>query len=227
MGREDWYRNSTWNEEIRAAFFARLARSRSDGSKAQYLRIQALCLQEAGTADLYEVALTLLDEMLAKYPDAIDAAGAMTQRGQCLEGLGRIDEAIAAYRDSMATQRARPYMRDNVVLCFGELVVAAKRRELFDEALTNLQAFAEGATFPEQKYRCARCQALIAERRGELDKAAEFAMTALAAAAAERSPFARHPHLGLVSAPAEEISRLARLAKPHHALGGRAEWPGW
>lgn len=57
MGRDDWYRRTTWTSEDAEAFFDRLNRSRGLESKAQYVRIQALDLEEAG---LIEPASSLL-----------------------------------------------------------------------------------------------------------------------------------------------------------------------
>jgi hypothetical protein len=51
----DWYRNTDWNDEIEADFFARLARSKSQ--RDQYLMLQALQLAESYPS----VALRLVD----------------------------------------------------------------------------------------------------------------------------------------------------------------------
>ena len=74
MGRHDWYRRTTWSQTDREAFHARLKRSRSEEGKAQYLRIQALHLQETGDPERIAAAVELLDELLAKYPDTLGMA---------------------------------------------------------------------------------------------------------------------------------------------------------
>jgi hypothetical protein len=63
---ESWYRRRTWTDEDRAGFFARLRRSRSGFHKAQYCRIQAYELQQAGN---YHAALELLDLLMKEWPD--------------------------------------------------------------------------------------------------------------------------------------------------------------
>jgi hypothetical protein len=51
----DWFRNTDWNEEIEADFFARLARSKSQ--RDQYLVLQAISLSDSHPS----VALRLVD----------------------------------------------------------------------------------------------------------------------------------------------------------------------
>ena len=69
MGRYDWYRKTTWTEQDRSEFWLRLNRSRNDFNKAQYLRIQALTLEETGVEANIHASMELLDGRLADYPD--------------------------------------------------------------------------------------------------------------------------------------------------------------
>jgi hypothetical protein len=84
VGRNDWFRRKTWTQADQDAFFARLNRSRSAGKKAQYLRIQALSLQSAGTEEMLRASIALLDQIFEEYPDAVDLAQAYLQKAECL-----------------------------------------------------------------------------------------------------------------------------------------------
>ena len=85
MGDDTWYRPRTWSDEDQAAFFAKLQRSRSGFHKAQYCRIQAYELQQAGS---YKAALQLLDLLLAEWPTDAQKAAAFHQRAMYAEKLG-------------------------------------------------------------------------------------------------------------------------------------------
>src|SRR5689334_20933906 len=84
-----------------AEFFERLKRARGSGSKAQYLRIQALHLQQVGEPACLRAALELLQLMVADYPEAIQLAQAHKQRAECLIAVGERDSGLLAYRDSL------------------------------------------------------------------------------------------------------------------------------
>ena len=65
MGREDWYRLTSWSESDQEAFFARLNRSRTLYHKSQYARIQAGHLKEAGYV---KESLELLQRLYEEWP---------------------------------------------------------------------------------------------------------------------------------------------------------------
>ena len=65
MSKTDWFRRTAWSDADREDFNARLKRSRGEGNKAQYLRIQAVYLAEAGH---HHNAIELLDRLFAEFP---------------------------------------------------------------------------------------------------------------------------------------------------------------
>src|SRR5438876_3316466 len=97
----EWFRRTDWTPDVESDFFARLRRARPS-NRAQYLRIQAVHLEEAGGADRLRGAIGLLDRLLSDYPDSVEIAAAHWTRGRCLEGIGDLDGAVAALRASLA-----------------------------------------------------------------------------------------------------------------------------
>ena len=208
-----WFRRTTWSPADAADFGARLERSRSAFHRAQYLRIQAAHLHEAGTHPLAEAAFGLLDQLLAEWPDESQLSSAHMQRAGCLIDLGRPEEALAAYQAALAARRVSPNFGNDAHHGFAELAVALRRDDLYDEALAALAEFARDEPFPAQHYRGAAVRAMIADRRGDRAAAATWAHAALAAAAETAAPFPRHRTLGLVRATDPEVlARLRELA---------------
>lgn len=212
-GKVEWFRRSTWTTDDAADFAARLERSRGAARRAQYLRIQALHLHEVGTPALTAAALQLLEQLLAHYPEPSQTAAALGQRAACLIDLGRPAEALESYREALATRRQHPQWGDDGYLGFGELVLALRRSDLYDDVLAALDEFGAGAPFPIQQYRLAAIRALIADARHDAESAREWARAALAASGKQESPFRYHRTLGLVTRVEPDIhERLEALA---------------
>jgi tetratricopeptide (TPR) repeat protein len=206
----DWFRYGDWNEQIESEFEQRLGRSRKH-NRAQYLRIQASHLEEAGQPDLVPVALRLLDRMVADYPDQLQLAMAHAQRASCFLRLGNLAAALAAYRDALEAERRFPNARTEAWLDFGWLVVAEGREELYEEARGVLEEFDDLLLFPIQRYKYHAAHALLADRGS--DSSIAHARRALEAAAAETSGLRYHPDLGLVSDGTPAVHRrIERLA---------------
>src|SRR3546814_13652730 len=104
---DDWFRRHSWTEADQADFFARLGRSRTPFHKAQYARIQAYELRQAGGARYAREALGLLDTIIASWMAYAQCASVHHQRAECLRDLGRDAEAIQAYRETFAEKRRR------------------------------------------------------------------------------------------------------------------------
>lgn len=201
MAPEEWYRRTTWSATDEAAFFARLARSRGMGGKAQYLRIQALYLQRVGTESMLRASLKLLEELFAKYPVDTEMAQAYLQKGQCLAALKDYDGALNAIRESLAQERRFPNSKTQAWIEYGLLVVNQCMVVHYDEVLAVLEEFSPtlgSLTFPLDRYHIAAIRALIASERGRRDGSREFAREALAAASLRHSGLRYHPQVGLV-----------------------------
>jgi tetratricopeptide (TPR) repeat protein len=213
MSKTEWFRRTTWSNADREDFDARLKRSRGAGNKAQYLRIQAQHLAEAGQ---HEVAIELLDRMLAEFPERIQIAQAHTQKGDSLVKLGQTAGAVEEFRAALQYERDFPNVRTNAWLHFGWYVVEEQLTHLYDEVARVLDEFYNKRTlrFPIIVYRYAAIQAILADARGERIQARELAKTALAEAVKDHSGLRYHPTVGLVG------SEYATFANRLRALAG-------
>jgi tetratricopeptide (TPR) repeat protein len=198
MGNPEWFRRTTWTERDASEFEERLARSRGASRKAQYLRIQAVHLFETGDLSLTRAALSLVDRVIAEFPDPFQLTPALSLRAEALVDLGQPEEALQTYGRALEARRAFPQVGDDGYVGFAELVLALRRRELYGAALGALDEFAGSVQFPIEEFRIATCRALIAAEQGESTDARRWAREALAAAAKTESPFRYHRKLGLV-----------------------------
>ena len=213
MSKLEWFRRTTWTDDDRKDFNARLKRSRGASNKAQYLRIQAYHLAEVGNE---EGSIELLDRLFAEFPDKLQLAQAHQQKGSSLARLSKIEAAIQELRAALQAERDFPNVKTNAWLDFGWLVVEKQLIDLYDEVSRVLQEFRDesGLTFPATEYRYATIQALLADAKGEEALASEFAKQALAEAAKVHSGLSYHPALGLAGSERNIFEkRLEELAR--------------
>lgn len=116
MGHHDWYRRTTWSQHDREEFQARLERSQGSSSKAQYLRIQAWHLAEAGH---FNFAIELLDQMLTEYADPMQLAMAHLQKADCWVKLGQDEAVVVEYCAALQSERELPNVQTFAYLDFG------------------------------------------------------------------------------------------------------------
>lgn len=211
MSDESWYRRRTWTAEDQTAFFTKLRRSRGGFYKAQYCRIQAYELQQAGN---YKAALELLDLVMTEWPADADKAAVYCQKAECLEQLGETTAALEAYRIVFEAQRQSPGHIAAAHLGFGMLVALSACAESYDVALSALDEFGARSSFPIQDFKAASIRALIADAQGKREAASRQAKSALAAAARTHSGFSRHATLGLVTSVQPDLEeRLRHIAR--------------
>jgi len=211
VGREDWYRQETWSEADQEAFFARLNRSRSLYHKSQYARIQASYLQDAGLVD---EALQLLEQLYDEWPDESQLATAYWQEANCYLLKKNVDKAIEAYRKCFRVEERNKFRSTtNARVEFLWLVATKGLRELYDEALQEIDKMQHPSLFPVDHYRTAGALALIKKDSGAGGNISELAEQALEAASKTDSGLRYHKGLGLVKNPDRKIiRRLKKLA---------------
>jgi tetratricopeptide (TPR) repeat protein len=203
MSRDDWFRNTQWNDEIAAQFEAKL---RSARRKGQYLRIQACTLARCEP----DVALELLGRYFAQQDERFDEAQAHVDRATALLSLGRMNDALDSYEDALRTEARIPNMLTQAYIELPYAVSVHGVRDRYDRALEILQNHRRRLTFPVDHFKWNAAQAIIAAATGNRDTAREFASTALEYAAKDHSGFRHHPDIGLVSEDHAEALRQLR-----------------
>jgi tetratricopeptide (TPR) repeat protein len=209
LGRDDWFRNASWDPEIEATFMARLRRARD---KSQYLRIQASYL--TGVAP--EVALRLLAHYF-QLGEHFDQAQAHVDRARAYITLGNLDAAIASYEAALERERVYPQLQTQAHLNFPLLIVMRRLPELYSRALAILDATQSRLMFPIDRYLAHGTRALILDEWGNREEARESAALALAAASETQSGFRYHQDIGLVPTANDDLaSRLEAIAQTRH-----------
>jgi len=202
MRRGNWWRNVSWNGEIEAAFFNKLARARN---KTWYLRNQAAAI----ASNCPEVALRLLDQYFASGGD-LQEAEAHFYRARAHIVLRDMDAAVLAFEATLAREDAVPNF---LTWAFHELpvLIATERMSArYDRAVEVLMQRKDRLTFPVQLYQWHGALALILHEQGRASEARHEAHKALEAAEMTDSGFRYHPTLGLVSDTADEFGKRLR-----------------
>jgi len=191
MGRLDWCQNESWNADIEASFFAKLARTKN---KTWYLLIQAGELVSSHP----ETALRLLDHYFALGADSSQVL-AHFARGRAHAALRTVDAAIAVFESAVACEDANPLFLTWVYIELPVLIATERKRALYDRAFELLTKNRDRPHFPAEFYKWHGARALILHDRGETVQALDEARQALKAARMTHSGFQRHPEVGLVT----------------------------
>jgi hypothetical protein len=164
----EWFRNRQWDDDIQAAFDARLGRARD---KAQYLNVQAYTL----LATHPTVAASLCRRALA-LNDPLETARAGLYLGTALAAEGDFDGAIDALEAAIEAERREPMHRTAAYLDQALLVAMARRTDMYETVLGRLDARHAGP-FDDQMVSALIARALIGHERG--DEVAGIASAAL------------------------------------------------
>lgn len=204
--RDNWFRNTSWDELIERAFQQRLNRARQ---KPQYLRIQASYLVERHP----EVALRLLKQYFA-LGTAFDAAQAYVEQARAMRTLDDVDGALISYEAALECERKNPNYRTQASLDYVCLIVNAYYECKYQRAFELLSSGHMSTSFPVERYRANGAMALLLYAFGREEDAKAAAVSALAAADEVQSGFRHHQQLGLVTDLEDEFGqRVQALAR--------------
>jgi tetratricopeptide (TPR) repeat protein len=205
VSRHDWFRNKSWDPEIEAVFFKKLARAKD---KSQYLRIQASTL----ASSCPQVALRLLDQYFT-LGEHFDMAQAHVDRASAYLHLGQVGSAILANEAALTRETSYPHLKTQAYLDLPFLIAAQRLSQHYDTALALLESHRNRLMFPIDRFRWNCAVALIRSDQGDRRGAQEAARNALAASSEAKSGFRYHPKVGLVASVDEALhKRLSELA---------------
>jgi tetratricopeptide (TPR) repeat protein len=213
MGRDSWWQNTSWNENIDAAFCSKLARARN---KPFYLRNQARSLASSHP----EVALRLLDRYFALGADSSEAE-AHFYRARSYLALRNVDAAVSAFEAALAREEAVPNFRTWAVHELPVLIATERIGPLYERAIQTLTQNKDRLTFPIQRYQWHGALALILHEQGRTSEAENEANRALEAAKLTHSGYQYHPNVGLVGDTADEFGNRLRQIAGRQSSGRR------
>jgi hypothetical protein len=203
----DWFRSPGWSAAAQQDFELRLARARTT-SRAQYLRIKAVSLEQAGEID---GARTLLRRIVKDHAEAWpEVAFAHERLGDLARASGDQTTAQAEYRMALDTSPNLSGTTGEVHLKLGEVLFEsglgslAEIEQLLRDASVHL-ALASTA------FRHHVLTARLATATGDVDRRRDAAAAALGLADAVPQ-FSRHPTVGVVSATPSLLAELRSMA---------------
>lgn len=211
MAKDEWFRRTSWSETVAQEFSLQLRRSRTFYNKAQYLRIQAVTLLDAGNPLLVVPALKLLNHLFTEFPEESQLEHAHLLAARCYEQQGDLGKAIEQFQLASGAHLCFPNLDAGTSLEYPWFVVQHRIKDLYDDALSALDT--AHLAFPVQFFKAAAIRALVAESRNDSKLASQYAVEALAVAAQTHSSFQFHQSHGLVEGFfAPVLERLSRMA---------------
>ncbi|MFT6735015.1 MAG: tetratricopeptide (TPR) repeat protein [Polaribacter sp.] len=197
MSNEDWYRNSTWSDDIESQFMAKLKRARR---KEQYLRIQASYLAKTNP----DVAIKLLAQYF-ELEDDFDHAQAYCDYAAAYLSLGDIEKAINNYALALEREKVFSNLLTDAYILYPMTVVKYGVISSYADADKILDENQERLMFPIDHFRWNAAKAIIENDRDNIKEASSHAEKALDAAEIKKSGFRFHQKLGLVGKEYTEI----------------------
>ena len=152
----EWYRNTDWNDEIEAMFFAKLDKARSQ--RDQYIVLQAFHLSQSHP----KVALRLIDFYYETRTEDFHDGRADQVRASAQFALGGYVEALDNYLKLLKGQEANDDIYVGSPLEFAFLAARFRSDTHYDAALEQLAGIAHPSEKePEPRFRYCAATALI------------------------------------------------------------------
>jgi hypothetical protein len=216
MANDDWYRQTTWDDEIEADFEARLKRSRGAFNKAQYLRIQASYLLDSSDKKNQSVGLTLMERLIKDFPtEEFSVIFGQEQLGGFYLGNKAYKEAEDFFRvvtDYYRNKKSRSGTSALADLKLAETILRSNQMEKFEEAYQLVIDYpVSELTFNDNKFYYAELRTQICDAMNKKAEAKEFAKTAIELSKITKPQFSRHKTVGLVKVSERQLRTLEQI----------------
>ena len=201
MKDKNWFRNTTWNEEIEEHFFKKLNRVRDRRMQAQYLNLQAGALIYTKDTELMKVAEILINKQLQEYSDdLLFKSSAYHLLGEIYGFRGNFDKVLEYYKQAIDFEAIFSKSITNSFMNYAEVVVKTNRTDLFDdvEKMFTEERYVSAVAFPLTKYLKYSILSIISKHKGNVEQAKYYADLAEQNVMLQQSGFAKHQSLGLV-----------------------------
>lgn len=218
MSKDDWYRNTNWNDQIESEFEARLKRSRGNFHKAQYLRIQASYLLDSSTTENQKKGIQLMKRVINDYPEeTFSTIHGNEQLGDYYLKNGDYEQAEKYFR--IVTNHYHANSRSGTTgladLKLSETILLSDQEDKLEEAyeLSTSKFDETGGDLGlnDQKFYYATLMANLCLRMGRIEDASEYANSALQLSTITEPQFSRHKTVGIINADKSTIDRLKKI----------------
>lgn len=203
----EWFRSDDWSSDGQRDFETRLSRARQR-NRAQYLRIKALALIDAG---LLGAATALLRRVVDDYRDDwLQVTASHEHLGDIYRSTGDLAGAESEYRRVLELSPNLSGTTGEVHLKLGEVLLAAKPNDV-TEVEQLIAAARPHVVFNTSAFRANVLDARVAAAIGDVERRRASAAAALSLVGAP-AQFSRHPTVGLVDASPSVLAEVAAMA---------------
>ncbi|NDV68279.1 hypothetical protein [Dysgonomonas sp. 25] len=213
MSRDNWYRNTIWNEDIEHNFEERLKRSRGSFYKAQYIRIQATYLLRTESQEYQTLGIELLKRTISEYPNEIlEVTCALEQIGDYYMKKKELDEA-KYYFELINKYKNYKQNADNLSnLKLIEIVLRKNEISKFSivyEQIENINI--EDLIFNSDKFYFTYLAACLSHKMGKLEVAKKYASLSQKLLENNNPQFKKHPNVGIIKPTNNQLKELESI----------------
>jgi tetratricopeptide (TPR) repeat protein len=218
MSKDDWFRNTDWNDQIESEFEARLKRSRTNYNKAQYLRIQASYLLDSSLTKIQKRGIQFMERLINDFPEeTFSTIHGHEQLGDFY--LKNEDYQKAEKHFRIVTDHYHSNTRSSTTgladLKLSETILLSNQEDKFQEAYElSTSKFDETGgrlMLNDQKFYYATLMANLCLRMGKSEEGSEYANSALQLSTITEPQFNRHKTVGIIEADTNTLERLKKI----------------